>query len=104
MRQLVQLQDVHDEFEARNTVVIAIAQEDKDLESHGKILARLGEPSFELAADLDRQGTARYERTAVYYIDRTGVVRQVFPGTIRRRPSWNAVLNEIDRLQAADAS
>jgi hypothetical protein len=58
-----------------------------------------GQPPFELVADLDRRGTQRYERTAVYYIDCDGVVRQVFPSTIRARPNWNAVLNEMDRIQ-----
>lgn len=99
------MQQIHDAFESRNTVVIAVAQEDKDLESHGKILGRLGgRPPFELAADLDRRGTQRYERTAVYFIDREGVVQQVFPGTIRNRPSWKAVLNEIDRIQVRGAA
>jgi hypothetical protein len=91
---------MYDEFQKRNTVVIAVAKEDTDLETHGKMLARFeGTPSFELAADLD-DSTKRYERTAVYYIDSAGVVGQVFPSTIRHRPSWQAVLNEIDRIQS----
>ena len=63
-----------------------------------------GNPSFELVADLDRKGTPGYDRTAVYLIDRDGVVRQVFPATIRNRPDWAAVLNEIEGTEKGAVS
>ena len=79
--------------------VIAVAQEDKDLESHGKFLKNFKTPPpFDIVADLDRQATARYDRTTAYLIDKQGVVRQVFPMLIHHRASWQAILHEVDRL------
>ena len=88
-----------DEFEKRDTVVIAIAQEDKDLESHGKFLSRFGDDRpFEIVADIGRRLTKKYDRVTTYLIDKQGIVRQVFPAMIHMRPSWHAVLNEMDAL------
>ena len=93
------MQEVYDEFEKRDTVVIAVAQEDKDLKQHGQMAARIKpKPRFEIVADLDRVDTTRYDRTTAYLIDKTGRVRQIFPMLIHSRPSWQAVLSEIDRL------
>ena len=88
------------EFESRDIAVIAIAQEDKDLESHGKFLAPFGEdgPPFEIVADLNREQTIAYDRTTAYLIDKQGVVRQVFPMLIHHRATWKAILHEADRL------
>lgn len=100
MRQLVELQKLYDEFEKRDTVVIAVAQEDKDLKSHGQILSHFKpKPRFEIVADLNREKTGQYKRTTAYLIDKQGVVRQVFPMLIHSRPSWYAILSEIDRLE-----
>jgi len=99
--QLVQLQEVYPEFEALDTVVIAIAQEDKDLESHGRMLKSFDpQPSFKVVADIDRQATQRYDRTTAYLIDKKGIVRQVFPMMIHYRPSWHAVLKEVKKLES----
>ena len=93
------MQEAHGEFEKRNTVVVAIAQEDKDLDSHGKILSKLSSvPRFKIVADLRGRTVGHYDRTSVYLLDRAGIVRQVFPMLIHTRGSWKAVLNEIDRL------
>lgn len=93
---------MYDEFTDRNTVVIAVAQEDKDLETHAKFLTNFpSTPPFDITADLGRTKTGDYGRASTYLIDTEGVVRQVFPSMIRYRASWSAVLNEIDRLQLA---
>lgn len=94
------MQGLYDEFTKRETVVIAVAQEDTDLESHGKFLKKFGSsgPSFDIVADLNRKKTKRYHRTTAYLIDKTGVVRQVFPMLIHSRPSWKAILSEMDRI------
>ncbi len=93
---------MYDEFTRRDTVVIAVAQEDKELESHARILKHFeGKPPFDIVADIDRKQTARYDRTTTYLIDKNGVVRQIFPALIHTRPSWFAVLNEIDGLEDA---
>ncbi len=91
---------MYDEVESRGAVVIAIAQEDTDGESHAKFLRHFeGGPRFELVYDVGREQTARYERTSTYLIDRDGIVRQEFPSMIRHRPDWTSVLGELDRVQ-----
>jgi peroxiredoxin len=91
---------MYDEFEKRNVSVIAVAQEDQDLESHAKFLKHFEPaPRFELVADIGRTQTEEYHRTSTYLIDRNGVVRQVFPQLIHHRANWMAVLHEIDRLK-----
>ena len=96
---------MYDEFTKRDTVVIAIAQEDTDLKSHGRFLKKFGSsgPPFDIVADLNREKTKRYERTTAYLIDKTGVVRQVFPMLIHSRPSWKAILGEVDRILDTDS-
>ena len=92
---------MYDEFTKRDTVVIAIAQEDKDLESHGKFLTHFKTPPpFDIVADVSRRSTKKYDRTTAYLIDKEGVVRQVFPMLIHHRASWRAVLREVDRINA----
>jgi peroxiredoxin len=92
---------MYERFEALDIVVIAVAQEDKDLESHAKFRAHFDPaPRFELVADLDRADTARYGRTTTYLIDKQGVVRQVFPQLIHYRADWTALLGEAERVLA----
>ena len=99
------MQGLYDEFTKRDTVVIAVAQEDTELKSHGKFLKRFGSsgPPFDILADLNREKTKRYHRTTAYLIDKSGVVRQVFPMLIHSRPSWKAILGEMDRIFAGDS-
>ena len=76
-----------------------MAQEDKDAASHGKILAAITSgPRFEIGADLGHRQTRRYHRTTTYLLDGDGVVREVFPMTVRQRAPWTAVLAAFDRL------
>lgn len=90
---------MYDAFTKLDTVVIAIAQEDKDLKSHGLILERFKPtPRFDIVADIDRGATNRYKRTTAYLIDKKGVVRQVFPMLIHARPTWQAILGEVASL------
>ncbi len=90
---------MYDEVEAMDTVVIAIAQEDRDLESHGKFHANFKPvPRFELCADFQRKDTKRYERTSTYLIVKQGVVRQIFPQLIHFRADWDALLRETKRV------
>lgn len=91
---------MYDEVESRDTVAIAVAQEDTDLESHAKFLRHFDPgPRFELACDVGRVATAKYERTSTYLIDRDGIVRQEFPSLIHHRPDWTSILGELDRMQ-----
>jgi len=94
------LQKDYDGFTQRDTVVIAISQEDKDIASAAKFMRHFGSdgPSFTLAADLNREKTQRFRRTTTYLIDKQGVVREIFPAIIHQRPGWSAVLNRIDEL------
>lgn len=85
--------------------MIAIAQEDTDLKKHGLLPAKIKpSPKFDVVADLHRRKTKRYNRTTAYLIDKKGIVRQIFPMLIHSRPSWDAVLNEIDRINAEAGS
>ena len=66
---------MYDEFQERDTTVIAVAQEDTDLKSHGKFLRHFGSsPPFDIVADLGRKKTKRYHRTTAYLIDKTGTI------------------------------
>jgi precorrin-6B methylase 2 len=100
------LQGLYDEFEKRDIEVIAVAQEDTDLETHGKMAAKFKPaPRFNIVADLNgEKTTAKYKRVTAYYIDKSGTVRQIFPMMIHFRPSWRAVLGEIDRLSGTDVN
>lgn len=42
------------------------------------------------------------DRTTAYLVDADGVVRQIFPMTIHHRPSWRALLGELDALLAGE--
>ena len=67
---------MYDEFEALDVVVVAVAQEDKDLESHGRFRQHFKpEPRFEIVADLRRADTGNYQRTSTYLIDKKGKIR-----------------------------
>jgi len=92
------------ELEKRDTVAIAISQEDTDLKSARKFMkAFKGKtPRFAIAADFNRKATPKYDRTTTYFVDKSGVVRQVFPMSISHRASWDTVISEIDRLLVKD--
>ncbi len=92
---------MYDEFTKRDTVVIAVSQEDKAWESAKLILKHFKKsPPFDIVADVNKEKTPRYERTTIYYIDKQGIVRQIFPMLIHMRPNWESILHEIDRLQS----
>ena len=80
-----------------DTVAIAIAQEDKTLENFAKISGRL-DGSFPLLADLNLSQAKFIDRTTAYLIDKKGIVREVFPMTIRARPSWNVIIGELEKM------
>lgn len=92
---------MYHEFEKRDTVVIAIAQEDKDMASHKGIMRNFeSDRGFQIAPDVGRRKTKAYDRTTAYLIDKQGIVRQIFPMLIHSRPSWKAIIAEFDRLIA----
>ena len=88
------------EFEERNLAAVAISQEDVDLPTFARMPRRF-EGKFPILADPGRWRTKAIGRTTAYLVDPDGIVRQVFPMVITTRPSWNVVLGEFDRLQAA---
>lgn len=96
----MQAQKVIDEFSKRDTAVIAISNEDTSEEDFLKIFKDLGRaPSIKVGGDIGYRHRA-FDRTHIYYVDKQGVVQQVFPMEIYRRAPWWAILNEIDRLQS----
>lgn len=85
----------------RNVQVIAIAQEEADVESHRKIWKHAVDYDghiFELLADIGHEKTKMYHQTTAYLIDRKGIIRQIFPMTVRDRGSWKAILEQVDTL------
>ena len=100
----MKLQKSWDEFARRNTVAIAIAQEDTDYEAHAKFLAKGFAPDipFPIVADIGHEQTAAYDRTTTYLIDPAGTVREIFPALIHMRPDWRAVLHRLDEIRAED--
>ena len=87
---------MYDEFEARDTVVVALSQEDVDLAKAGEMAARFAPRRFEIVHDLERRETPTYDRTTTYLIDERGIVREIFPMIIHARPSWRILLRELD--------
>lgn len=95
---------MYEELVDRDTIVIAVSQEDKEVneEQYRSFLARLQPvPYFDVLVDANREATAAYDRTTAYLIDKQGTVRQIFPMIIHSRPSWRAFLPEIERLNAS---
>jgi len=89
------------DFEAQDTVVVALSQEDKDLETFARMPESV-EPVFDIVADLNREKTLAYDRTTAYLIDKQGIVRQVFPMIIHARPSWSIILQAVKKLTASE--
>ena len=103
--QLVELQAIQEAFTSRGFSIVALSQEDKDIESARRFLKHWpSEPEFPIVADLNREVTSAYDRTTAYLIDQKGIVRQVFPMLIHMRPTGHALVREIDRLELAVAS
>ena len=102
MVQLGELQALIEEFEARDTVVVTIANEEDSLESNLAVRDHLGgeDPRFVSLVDLEDRSGESMERTTAYFVDATGRVRQVFPMEIYARPPWWSILNEIDAILA----
>ena len=102
MLQLGELQTLVDEFDARDTVVVTIANEEESLDASLAIRNHLGgeDPRFVSLVDLADITSESMERTTAYLVDGAGKVRQVFPMEIYSRPSWWAILNEIDTILA----
>jgi alkyl hydroperoxide reductase subunit AhpC len=91
---------VYDKFAALDTEVIALAQEDNDIKKHALMMSSFDpKPKFKIVADLERKKTKNYDRTTAYLIDKEGIVRQIFPMMIHHRPSWDAILGEVEKLQ-----
>ena len=93
---------MYDQFSALDTKVVAISQEDEELQLFAGMPARLKpEPRFAVLADLERKHSLAYDRTTAYLIDKQGIVRQIFPMVITTRPSWKIVLAETKKMLAA---
>ena len=91
---------MQDAFADRGFSIIALSQEDKEMDSAVRFLKGwTPEPEFPIVADFNRAVTAPYDRTSAFLIDDKGVVRQVFPMLIHMRATAGSILREIDRLQ-----
>jgi hypothetical protein len=82
--------------------VLALDQEDDSLDRTLALVERLGEIPFELATDLGRVRTQRYERVTTYLLDREGRVLEIFPSHPEAWMPWDAVLERIERERAVN--
>ena len=89
------------EFEALGISVVALSQEDDDVEGFRKIGSTLKDLPFSVVGDVDRRTLPQLERTAAYYTGRDGKVLQVFPMETYRRAELGAIRHEILRLRSA---
>ena len=84
--------------------MLALDQEDESLDETLSLVERLGEIPFELATDLGRARTERYERVTTYLLDREGRVLEIFPTHPEVWMPWDAVLERIERERAANGA
>lgn len=90
---------MYDELEQRDTVVVALSQEDVEFGKAAEMASRFQpKPRFEMVHDLERKESLAFDRTTAYMIDKEGVVREIFPMIIHSRPSWQIVVKELDKM------
>lgn len=105
----MELRDLAELFADQDVSILALSQEDDDLDKARRMHRSLGggELPLTLAFDLERRETQAFDRTTAYLVDREGVVQQVFPMIIHSRPSGVVLLKEAmamnARLKAAEA-
>ena len=75
MTQLVELQDLWEEFEGRGVEVLAIAKETGDLSELAATSKRFPDRPFTLLGAVEGAGVERYARTTGYLLDSDGIVR-----------------------------
>lgn len=79
---------------------VMIGQEDESLDMLWDLMDALeGEVPFDLATDLRREQTTRYDRVNTYLLDQGGRVLEIFPAHRRMWLPWDAVLQRIDERQ-----
>ena len=85
------------EWAARGIGVVAVSQEDPDLERARTFVGTFAEaPAFPLLADVNRVQTGALDRTSATLIDGDGVIRQLFPMMAHMRASAACLLREVD--------
>ncbi|MEM8710300.1 MAG: hypothetical protein AAGG01_05070 [Planctomycetota bacterium] len=95
----MELQESLPDFSARGVAVVAISQEDPDLERAPGILDGLdATPTYPVLIDIDRRSTSRLARTTAYLVDRHGKVVQVFPMMTHMRATVRTLLGETNRI------
>lgn len=94
----MELQQSLPDFTARGVAVLAISQEDPDLEQAPGILDGLdATPTYPVLIDIDRKAAPRLDRTTAYLVNREGKVTQVFPMMTHMRATARTLLGETDR-------
>ena len=92
-----------EDFERLGVTIVALSQEDDDVEGFRKIGKALPDLPFPIIGDIDRLALPGLERTTAYYVGRDARVRQVFPMETYRRADLGAIRREIVRLREAAA-
>lgn len=82
--------------------MIAVAKEMRAQDDLAKTARRYPDREFRLGGLPQGEGLEAYAPTTGFLIGADGTIRQEFPMETLNRPSWWAVLKEIDRVLADD--
>ncbi len=102
MRQLVELHDHLDLFDAYDATIVAIAQNEPDATTLARIPGLVGEGII-IVGDETKASTADFDLFSMYIVDPEGVVRVRIPGTKQARPRLDQVFSELERLSGVKA-
>ena len=102
MRQLVELHDLLDEFDAMNTDIIAIAQREKDPATMARVQTLVGD-GITFVTDVDEVSTKTFPLFVSMIIDDEGVLRTAIPGTKSARARTDVILAEVAAVADMEA-
>ncbi len=102
MRQLVELHDMIDVFDALDTDVLAIAQREDDPTTMDRVRRLVGD-RITVVADVDGVSTDVLPLFTSFVIDREGVLRSAIPGTKAARARTDVLVDEVARVAGVEA-
>lgn len=105
MKQLVELQKQHAQFEKLDAEVMVVYREEKSGVEGLRKIRDASKTTFTLALDLNKASSGAWSpgksEFQNYVIDRKGIVRRILPGTKTDRASADVLLNTLRMLQPA---
>lgn len=99
MAQLVQLKKLEPEFAKLDCKLVTVFREEKDgVEGLKKAVDKTGFSPILLDTPVTATAAYQHENYATYLIDKKGVIRAVFDGTKKERPTGELLLEEAKKL------